>query len=91
VTVVNICAPGAEKAELIRGHCPTCGRSRRLTALRYPWYGWRVTCLRCGDAWEDGERMERPFRRAWRKAAVRSAWRSYVRARAALASEASAA
>jgi hypothetical protein len=53
--------------------CSTCETERGFLLEHYEWYGWMLTCLSCGDQWEDGERLERPFRRAWRKAAVAEA------------------
>lgn len=83
---IHICAPAPDDVQLIRGHCPTCGSSRRLTAQHYEWYGWSVTGLRCGEGWSDGERLARPFERGWRKKSVRTAWKTYTRARSHLSS-----
>lgn len=33
----------------------------------YEWYGASVSCLNCGDVWNDGERQPRPFYRGWRE------------------------
>ena len=33
----------------------------------YEWYGASVSCLRCGDQWNDGELSMRPLARGWRK------------------------
>lgn len=53
--------------------CPTEGKRRRMYGSFQFWYGWHVTCLGCGDSWEDGEQLPRPFKRAWRKDAVKRA------------------
>jgi len=37
------------------------------------WYGWFVVCLTCGERWEDGEPVERPFERGWRHASMAEA------------------
>jgi len=39
------------------------------------WYGTQWTCLACGDRWADGELLERPWRRGWRRDSVLSAMR----------------
>ena len=39
------------------------------------YYGTTRMCVGCGDAWEDGQRRPRPFRRGWRVDAVRRARR----------------
>jgi len=53
--------------------CPTCQRMRRFLCQFQEWYGWAQTCLGCGDVWEDGERLERPFVRGWRQDSIRRA------------------
>jgi hypothetical protein len=53
--------------------CPTCGRPRRMLGAFAEWYGTTWTCAGCGDEWQDGERLERPFVRGWRQANVRRA------------------
>ncbi len=62
--------------QLRRIDCPTCKRSRFALFLSYEWYGPNLTCLRCGEAWDEEGRCERPFERAWRKRAVADARRS---------------
>jgi len=45
----------------------------------YEWYGPYWTCLRCGDAYTDDERLPRPFAPGWRKENIEGAkklWRS---------------
>lgn len=58
--------------------CPTEGRRRRMAGRDHgPYYGPTLTCLGCGDSWSCGERLERPFRRAWRRdeiAKAKQAW-----------------
>lgn len=54
-------------------YCPTCRRRRRFVWAEQVWYGVRLTCCGCGDSWNDGQREPRPFRRGWRKGAVRLA------------------
>lgn len=51
-------------------HCPTCDRRRRFVVASQEWYDPIATCCACGDAWSGGERMPRPFRPGWRKAAI---------------------
>jgi hypothetical protein len=49
--------------------------------VRYElWHGPTVWCCKCGDSWGDGELLERPFLRGWRKDAVRDARRLWDRA-----------
>ena len=70
---IHICAPAADIRKAAFQKCPTCKRKRRFLAEHYEWYGWRMTCLTCGDVWNDGERQERPFNHGWRKASVYNA------------------
>lgn len=72
-----ICAPSPTQVRRRILPCPTCERRRRFVCRLYEWYGWMVTCCGCGDSWEDGERLPRPFARGWRAAAIaraRAAW-----------------
>ncbi len=54
-------------------HCPNCKRRRRFVQSYGGWYGDTLTCVACGDAWSEGQRMERPFARGWRKQAINHA------------------
>jgi len=75
VTTVIIC--GASRAAVRRRvlPCPVCKRRRRHV-IYYDWspyYAPRIQCVACGDQWEDGELLARPFRRGWRKEAIAKA------------------
>jgi hypothetical protein len=70
---VHIHRPSIVAARTRRRHCPTCRKRRTMLGWFQEWYGWNVTCLGCGDSWQDGEMMERPFKRAWRTKAIESA------------------
>lgn len=48
-------------------HCHTCGTRRRMIDRFEVWYGITRECCTCGDVWEDGCRLERPFRRGWKQ------------------------
>lgn len=80
---VHIHAPSADMVRLHRRDCPTCERRRYFVAAHYEWYGWDLTCLWCGDTWQDGYRRERPFARGWREKSKASARALYRRYRAA--------
>lgn len=58
--------------------CPTCGRRRRMVAMIQEWYDPVVTCCACGESWEGGERLQRPFARGWRQAASARARRHWA-------------
>ncbi len=60
--------------------CPTEGKRARMVDAFAPWYGWTNYCCGCGDRWQDGERGERPFARAWRKDAIARAKKMYAKA-----------
>lgn len=70
---IHICAPSPTHTSLLVCHCPTCNDIRQFLVEDFEWYGAKLTCLTCGDAWSDGEREERPFRRGWRKDAIAAA------------------
>jgi len=76
---VMVCAPTAQRTQRRILNCPTCKQRRRFICTLYEWYGWLVTCCACGDSWEDGERLPRPFARGWReqaKAKAKAAWKA---------------
>ena len=58
--------------------CWTCER-RTPHVIKWDgaYYGTTQYCIVCLDGWQDGERMERPFRRGWKKdraAYIRRLW-----------------
>jgi len=53
--------------------CPTCKRPRRMLGRSQEWYGTTWTCAGCGDKWQDGERLERPFSPGWRRKSIERA------------------
>lgn len=70
--------------------CPVCKRRRRMVQFIdfSPYYGGTLTCLGCGDGWQDGEMLERPFRPRWRLESrdhARKAWAAGSRLADALA------
>lgn len=76
---IHIHAPQATERAIRRIACPTCSKPRYMASWFTPWYGWDITCLKCGDRWQDGEMSERPFERAWRSKSIRAArarWRA---------------
>jgi len=80
MTAVVICRPPSFPIRRILT-CPTEGRRRRMAGRDHgPFYGPMLTCLGCGDSWSCGERLERPFRRGWRKDAVTEAQQAWVEA-----------
>ncbi len=70
---VILCRPRGVVAWREVGPCPTCGQRRWRLAEHELWYGVTRTCLTCGDAWADGERLPRPVVRGWRVEAVAQA------------------
>jgi len=63
---IHICAPQVERAHIQKAHCPYCKETTDFLCEDVEWYGWYVTCLKCGDRWGDGELMPRPFKPKWR-------------------------
>jgi len=66
-------------ASLIRLACPTCECRTFFAATFEDYYGWHKTCLKCGESWQDGEMLERPFERGWRKRRIEQAKQTYRR------------
>lgn len=76
---VIVCSPSTFLLRRVR-KCPTCQKRRRMVGRDQVWYGRTFTCLGCGDSWENGELLPRPFKRAWRVAAIAEAKRTWARA-----------
>ena len=79
MTLIHICRPRYCRAALEQLKCPTCSLWTWHTTYYEVWYGGTIICLACGDNWQDGERGERPFERAWRKKAVQNAINHFAR------------
>ncbi|MEO1035245.1 MAG: hypothetical protein AAFX44_06755 [Pseudomonadota bacterium] len=45
----------AERATLTRQQCWSCGKPRYMVVADYGTAGVDVTCLYCGQRWQDGE------------------------------------
>lgn len=76
---VHVHIPKATDRKLHRIQCPTCNRRTYAMSWFVPWYGWDTTCFKCGDAWQDGEMVGRPFRPRWRAdriARAKRRWRA---------------
>lgn len=75
---IHIHAPLPCRKECRREKCPVCEKRSVILSWFTDWYGWSSTCLRCGDRWEDGELLPRPFAPRWRernKEEARKRWR----------------
>jgi hypothetical protein len=76
---IAICRPSDRflRCRILR--CPSEERRQEMVVRYEEWYGPTVYCCGCGDAWEAGERLPRPFYRYWRRDAVlthRKLWES---------------
>lgn len=69
-----------QQRDILRRLCGDCGRRSYFTAVHTPWYGWDVTCLRCGRSWQDGEWTPLAFRRDARRLSIQDARRRWRRA-----------
>ena len=79
---IHIYAPSATEAVIRSLDCPTCKRRRFALCLHYEWFGPDMTCLGCGERWNEDGRAERPFARGWRKESIRQAREAGKRYRA---------
>ena len=70
---IHVCWTNYSIQEVRTMDCYTCGTIQRMLCQFQDWYGWTITCLTCGEQWQDGERVERPFMRGWRKLAIEAA------------------
>jgi hypothetical protein len=74
VSYIHIHAPAVAYFAAVNA-CPTCERPRRMLGAHAEWYGTTWTCVGCGDRWQDGERLERPFCQGWRRQNIEHARR----------------
>jgi len=70
-----ICCPTITRVKKWRRLCPSCTFRATMLGWFQEWYGWNVTCLHCGENWQDGEWSERPFAPGWRQHNIESARR----------------
>lgn len=70
---LHVCVARVIEARCVVVPCPTCERRRRMWMEHAAWYGPLLTCLSCGDSWQDGERLMRPFARGWRQRSIDAA------------------
>jgi hypothetical protein len=75
---VHILFRRVEQTRRIFDLCPTCKRKTRKWGELEAYFGWFVTCTVCGEAWQDGEMLPRPFERGWRARQAEWARRLYA-------------
>ena len=67
-----------DTVKAIRLRCPNCKPFQVAAVAAFQeWYGWMVTCLRCGERFEDGEWLPRPCERGWRLDSIARARKLY--------------
>ena len=76
---LHVCVPRSVTIRTVR-QCPTCQQRRRMVGSATVWYNTIWTCCGCGDKWEDGERLPRPFTRGWRAESAERASREWMEA-----------
>jgi len=77
---LTVCQPTIQEVKKWRRICRSCTFRATFLGWHQEWYGWHVTCLNCGEVWQDGEWGERPFERGWRQqniAAARRVWKRH--------------
>ena len=65
--------------QINRRACLDCGRLSYFACFFQEWYGWDITCMRCGRRWSDGEWMSLPFCRTAREDSRNAARRRWKR------------
>lgn len=78
--IVHIHAPQPTDRSIHYGDCPDCQRKSWFVGFFTNWYGWDVTCLRCGREFGDGEWKQLPFMpqaRAKSILAAKKRWRKF--------------
>ena len=73
-----VCTGGGKFESRRRLFCETEKKYRPFYVYEQAWYGSTLHCTGCGDSWQDGYRMARPFYRYWRKDAIAKARQQYA-------------
>lgn len=76
---IHVYSPSVTKYEVAERNCPVCGCYSRILIECWDWYSPQATCLMCGDAWSDGELLERPFCPGWREERIEKAKKRLAR------------
>lgn len=74
---IHINRPRIDKKRLSHGKCPDCKRHVFFMWFYQEWYGWDITCLRCGRSFGDGEWLPLTFSRTARQDSIGSAKRRW--------------
>lgn len=77
---LTICRPDDRFLRKEIRRCPVCECKTEMVARYEAYYDTTVHCCKCGDSWQGGELLERPFARGWRKQAVKAHRRMWDRA-----------
>lgn len=64
---IHVCFAHYSEEKVEKINCPNCKSDQDFLCQFEEWYGWTITCLNCGDRWQDGELCLRPFQRNWRE------------------------
>ena len=76
--LVHINAPQPTSRRKFRKVCPTCKAKRTMVTWFYEWYGPTITCLGCGEQWNEDGMLPRPFEPGWRKKGIARARRRWA-------------
>lgn len=74
---IYICSPLPLIKKITTHVCPDCKRRSRFIEFFYEWYGWDITCLRCGREFKDGVWINLPFKRQARTDSINNAKAKY--------------
>ena len=76
--MIHINYTKTDDRQIVRKHCPDCGKRSYFACFFQNWYGWSSTCMRCGRRFEDGEWMPLAFMpksREVNKSEARKRWK----------------
>lgn len=72
-SVLHVCRTRVDSCRKVIQICWNCKKRRAMWGWFQEWYGWHITCLSCGEQWQDGEHVPRPFMPKWREENIKHA------------------
>jgi len=81
MSLVHVHAPQPSTRKIVTGECRDCKRRSRFLSFFTEWYGWDLTCLKCGRQWQDGHWTPFASYRYARRDSINAAknlWRRYT-------------
>ena len=77
MSTIHINYTKTHEASICWRTCTDCQKRSPMVYLFQEWYGWDITCMRCGRSWQDGEWMPLDFLKRSREKSKQRARKRY--------------